>query len=154
MVSCFKEPELHWPIRMNHQKSELSVVDWEASWCWFSVMLVKTFVIDFTCRDNFKAAIATYHNDVGYTNLVYGSSSKRATCSFLWGTMHLTRDLQTWPFKPWRGQVTQRTWQENSFSIFPRFCTAHSDGRPMVYIVLWSKEITENFELIQLQPSY
>ena len=66
-----------------------------------------------------------------------------------------------WPFKPWRGQVTQQTWQNLVFPVFsrfsevfpdfPRFCRAQSDGRPTVHIVHWCAETTVNFKFTPVQ---
>ena len=55
--------------------------------------------------------------------LLYGSSLRRATGSFLWDSVQLTFEKR--PFKPWRGQVTQQTSQKNSV---PTFCFSTFSG--------------------------
>ena len=157
-----RQPENRWA-----QERECVVVDWEESCCWFSSLHVNFLVFDFrldsSCswqRISQQQLFATYSNNVG----VWFRPLK---CSRKLSVRPCEAYMLNWAFKPWRGQVTQQTWQ-NLLVVFPdfsvpprfppvfpgfsRFCRAQSDSRQTVLIALWCAETTVNFKFM-LVPS-
>ena len=105
--NVFHLEKLHWSFRTNYQGRERVVVDCEESWSRFSVMRVNFLVVDFLFESEFQSSDCLQHTTM---MLVYGSDLWSAPGSSLWGSVQLT--CKKWPFKPWKGQVTDKTWQQ------------------------------------------
>ena len=105
--NVFHSEKLHWPFRANYQGRECVVVACEESWSWFSVMRVNFLVVDFRFESEFQSSDCLQHTPM---MLVYGSDLYSAPGSSLWGSVQLR--CKKWLFKPWKGQVTDKTWQQ------------------------------------------
>ena len=88
--------------------------------CWLErkKTLVFCHVEEFSCRQLLlreqillQRLFATY---------LYGSDP--LACSRKLSVRLCAASMLKWPFTPWRGQVTQRTWQNLVFPGFPGFC--------------------------------
>ena len=111
LSNVFHSEKLHWPFRANYQGRECVVVACEESWSWFSVMLANFLVVDLRSESEFQSSDCLQHTAM---MLVYGSDLKSAPGSTLWGFVQLTCKMLL--FKPWNGQVIDKTWQRDNSS--------------------------------------
>ena len=98
--NVFHLEKLHWSFRTNYQGRERVVVECEESWSRFSVIRVNFLVVDFRFESELQSRDCFQQPTM---MLVYGSDLWSAPGSSLWGSVQL---------KPWKGQVTDKTWQQ------------------------------------------